>query len=103
MDGYEVDTGALGVQANKDWTDAAELDGCARELWPLEASAATGAGADQPGLQEALDQALSLFRNVFYELSDAATILGSSTQASAANYAANESVSAATYARMGAI
>ncbi|MFC4553949.1 hypothetical protein [Georgenia faecalis] len=99
-DGYEVEAGDLRVQANRDWTDAAELNGAAADLNQCNAPAAAGA-ADSPDLTEAMEYALSLFRNVFWEFSDATAILGSSESVAASRYDNNEAESSSLYGRMG--
>lgn len=98
-DGYEVDTSALRVQANRDWTDAYELDGCAGNLSGVVGSAVTGA-ADSADLVETSEYALELFRHVLSELSDGAATLGSSEVRSAGAYDENEQVSSGLYQRM---
>jgi hypothetical protein len=98
-DGYEVDTGDLRVQANRDWTDALELNGAASDLNACNAPAASGA-ADSTELASAAEYAWSLFRNVLWEFSDATAVLGSSERAAATGYDAAETTSSSLYSRM---
>jgi hypothetical protein len=101
-DGYEVDAGDLRVQANRDWTDARELNGVASDLYSCDGPASSGA-ADSSDLQSAAEYAWELFRNVFWEFSDATSILGSSESTAAANYDGAETSSSSFYQRMEAL
>ena len=98
-DGYEVETGDLRVQTNRDWTDAYELNGAASDLYAVDGPAGRGA-ADSADLQEAMTYATGLFRDVLREFSDATDILGSSTSNVAGNYDTNEATNTALYNRM---
>lgn len=99
MDGYAVDTGDLRAQANRDLSDADELNGAATDLYRCDGPASSGA-RDSADLQSAMEYALDLFRNVFWEFSDAAKILGSAERGAAASYDQAEATSSALYHRM---
>lgn len=101
-EGYQVDAGDLRAQAGRDRSDADELDGVARGVFGVGRPAAAG-GADSTDLQGAMEYAVALFRDVFSEFSDAASILGFKETSAASGYEANESFSAGIYGRMEAV